>query len=69
MTAIALVKDRRIPEQPGVYLMKDSDGKIIYIGKARNLRKRVASYFVKRDPQLEWKTSRLVSRIADIDFV
>ncbi|MCI0419836.1 MAG: GIY-YIG nuclease family protein, partial [Acidobacteria bacterium] len=69
MTAIAIVKDRRIPEQPGVYLMKDADGSIIYIGKARNLRKRVASYFVKRDPQLEWKTGRLVSRIADVEFV
>jgi len=69
VTAIALVKDRRIPEQPGVYLMKDGDGAIIYIGKARNLRRRVASYFVKRDPQLEWKTSRLVSRIADVEFV
>ena len=36
-----------IPTDPGIYLMKDSDGKIIYIGKAKNLKKRVKSYFLK----------------------
>ena len=35
-----------IPTDPGIYLMKDSDGIIIYIGKAKNLKKRVKSYFV-----------------------
>jgi excinuclease ABC subunit C len=69
VTAATLVSEKRIPEQPGVYLMKEVEGKIIYIGKARNLRKRVISYFTKRDPQLDWKTSRLVSRIADIEFI
>ena len=48
--------------------MKDREGKIIYIGKARNLRKRVASYFTKRG-DMEWKTGKLVSRISDIEFV
>ena len=68
MTLQESVRARRIPEQPGVYLMKDSEGKIIYIGKARNLRKRVASYFTKRG-DMEWKTVKLVSRISDVEFV
>jgi excinuclease ABC subunit C len=51
----------------GVYLMKDADGKIIYVGKAVNLRSRVRSYFRSqgRDP----KTSALVPNIADIDIL
>jgi excinuclease ABC subunit C len=49
--------------------MKDNEGVIIYIGKAKNLRKRVTSYFSRHDPKLGWKTSRLVERIADVDFV
>ena len=49
--------------------MKDNDGKIIYIGKAKNLRKRVTSYFTKQTSESEWKTIRLVSKIADIEFV
>ncbi|MBA4438143.1 MAG: GIY-YIG nuclease family protein, partial [Nitrosopumilaceae archaeon] len=36
-----------IPQNPGIYLMKDSDDKIIYIGKAKNLKNRVRSYFNK----------------------
>ena len=56
----------RMPAQPGVYLMKDSDGTIIYIGKAKNLRNRVRSYFGRGQG---YKTARLVSRIADIEFV
>ncbi|HJS82003.1 MAG TPA: excinuclease ABC subunit UvrC [Nitrososphaera sp.] len=68
MTSVELVKEKRIPEQPGVYLMKDKGGQIIYIGKAKNLRKRVASYFT-RHGDLEWKTGKLVSRICDIEFV
>jgi excinuclease ABC subunit C len=64
-----ILKEKRIPQQPGVYLMKDSEDVIIYIGKAKNLRKRITSYFSSHDPKLGWKTSRLVSRISDIDFV
>ncbi|HEY8140901.1 MAG TPA: excinuclease ABC subunit UvrC [Nitrososphaera sp.] len=69
MILVPSLKERRVPDEPGVYLMKDGEGKIIYIGKARNLRKRVTSYFGKHDPHVEWKTGRLVSRIADLDFV
>lgn len=68
VTATALLKSKGIPEQPGVYLMKDFEGKIIYIGKAKNLRKRVTSYFAESKPGLDWKTGRLVAKIADIEF-
>jgi excinuclease ABC subunit C len=64
-----ILKEKRMPEEPGVYLMKDNEGKIIYIGKAKNLRKRVTSYFTKHDPHTGWKTARLVSKIADIEFI
>jgi excinuclease ABC subunit C len=70
MTFTATVlKEKRVPEVPGVYIMKDNKGTIIYIGKAKNLRKRIASYFSKQDIKLDWKTSKLVDRIADLDFV
>ncbi len=47
--------------------MKDADGRTIYIGKAKDLSKRVGSYFIKRD--LDPKTARLVEKIADVEFV
>ena len=55
-----------IPTDPGIYLMKDSDGTIIYIGKAKNLKKRVKSYFLKNQ---NYKTQKLVQNISDIEFV
>jgi len=55
-----------IPSNPGIYLMKDSDGKIIYIGKAKNLKNRVRSYFLKNQ---NYKTQKLVENISDIEFV
>ncbi|MCA9819834.1 MAG: GIY-YIG nuclease family protein, partial [Nitrosarchaeum sp.] len=56
----------RVPSNPGIYLMKDSDNQIIYIGKAKNLRKRVKSYFTKTQ---NYKTQKLVENIRDIEFV
>lgn len=56
-----------IPIQSGCYLFKNSSGAIIYIGKAKNLKKRVSSYFQKKD--YEPKTKQLVSLIKDIDFI
>jgi excinuclease ABC subunit C len=58
---------KNIPSSPGVYIYKNNQGKIIYIGKAVNLKKRVSQYF-QTDQALGYKTNRLVSEIADIDF-
>lgn len=58
----------KVSTGPGVYLMKDSSQKIIYVGKAKNLRKRLASYFNKSEhPDL--KTGILVKKIADIETI
>ena len=56
-----------LPENPGVYQYYDREGKIIYIGKAKNLRKRVSSYFLKN--QDYGKTKVLVSKITDIAHI
>ena len=61
-------KLKGLTHEPGVYLMKDADGRVIYIGKARNLKKRLASYF-KNSDQLNGKTAVLVSRICDLEIV
>lgn len=58
-------KIKALPLTSGVYLMKNADGKIIYIGKAVSLRKRVQSYF--RKTQTMSKTDQLVAEIRDID--
>ena len=55
-----------IPTNPGIYLMKDSGEKIIYIGKAKNLKNRVKSYFLKNQ---NYKTQKLVENISDIEFI
>ena len=64
-----LSRSKRIPHAPGVYIMKDDEGRVIYVGKARNLCKRVTSYFMKHDHADSWKTERLMRRVSDIDFV
>ncbi len=56
-----------LPESPGSYQYVDEHGTIIYVGKAKNLRRRVASYFVKE--QVSAKTRLLVSKIRDIRYV
>lgn len=57
-----------IPAKPGCYLMKDKAGRVIYIGKAVDLRSRVRSYF-HSSANKDRKTSKLVSRIADIEWI
>jgi len=57
-----------LTEAPGVYLMKDDRGKIIYIGKAVNLHKRVAAYFHRQNAHGA-KTALMVSQVADIETV
>ncbi|MGV7927290.1 MAG: excinuclease ABC subunit UvrC [Spirochaetota bacterium] len=61
------LKLAQFPLQPGVYLMKDDTGEIIYIGKAGSLRKRVSSYFQKAD--LDPKTRVLVRSVADMEYI
>lgn len=58
---------QRIPEAPGVYRYFDSEDTVIYVGKAKNLKNRVSSYFVKSN-QHDRKTKRLVSQIRKIEF-
>lgn len=57
-----------LPDLPGVYQFFDSTGKIIYIGKAKNLRKRVSSYF-NRSQYDSAKVRALVSRVADLKYI
>ena len=56
-----------LPDKPGVYLMRDQAGKIIYVGKAVNLKNRVRSYFQQRG--LSAKTEALVARIASFETI
>jgi excinuclease ABC subunit C len=58
---------KRIPCSPGIYLFREEDGSILYIGKAKNLKKRVSSYFTKtvKDPRIEL----LISQIVSIDYI
>jgi excinuclease ABC subunit C len=58
---------RTLPAKPGVYLMKDEQDNVLYVGKAASLRHRVASYFGSPDG-LSLKTSRMMAQAADIDF-
>ncbi|MGI9167354.1 MAG: excinuclease ABC subunit UvrC [Pyrinomonadaceae bacterium] len=60
-------KLKEIPVSAGVYLYKDSAGKTIYIGKAKNLRSRVRSYFQARP--FDRKTDALLKQIADVEFI
>jgi excinuclease ABC subunit C len=60
-------KLKEIPRSAGVYLYKDSAGKTIYIGKAKNLRSRVRSYFQSRP--FDRKTDALLRQIADVEFI
>lgn len=58
-----------VPHQPGVYLMKDRLGSIIYVGKARDLRKRMSNYFMaSRKTRADLKTRALIDSIADFEF-
>ena len=61
-------KVKHFPATPGVYLIKDGQGRVLYVGKAKNLRSRAGHYFTKaaaEDP----RTADLVKLIADIDFL
>src|SRR3712207_3023459 len=61
-------KVRLFPPTPGEYLMKDHEGRVIYVGKAKSLRNRASTYFTVAAAQDE-RTAELVKHIADIDFL
>lgn len=68
MSATLDEKLQNLPTSPGVYLHKDETGKIIYVGKAKNLRNRVRSYFQSGRGH-DRKTRELVRRIRDLEFI
>jgi excinuclease ABC subunit C len=61
-------KVKAFPAAPGVYLMKDEQGRVVYVGKAKNLRNRASHYFTKAAAE-DARTADLVKVIADIDFI
>ncbi len=63
-----LAKARRLPLTPGVYIMKDSGGKIIYIGKAKKLQNRVSQYFGTQNRHAE-KVRQMVASVEDFDYI
>ena len=69
MTTLERLRDKAnsLPETPGVYLMKNRDGTIIYVGKSKKLKNRVTSYFTGNHHTP--KTERMVSLVADFDYI
>src|SRR5947207_3552263 len=61
-------KVAQLPINPGVYLYKDAQGKVIYVGKAKSLRSRVRSYF-SEDRLADAKTDTLIAEARDVDFI
>ena len=66
MSESARDQARSLPENPGCYLMKNAEGTVIYVGKAKNLKRRVNSYFL---PNRNAKTAALVEKIVNIEYV
>ena len=69
MTRIERLRDKAnsLPESPGVYIMKNSDGEIIYVGKSKKLKNRVTTYFTGNNHTT--KTARMVSLVQDFDYI
>src|SRR5262249_42756682 len=65
----ALAKVREFPTTPGIYLFKDSAGRVIYVGKAKNLRSRAASYFLKASGGDRRTVPDLMREVCDADFL
>lgn len=59
-------KVKRLPNDAGVYIMKDKDENVIYVGKAKNLKKRVSQYFLRKQDHI--KVRNMVSNVRDFDF-
>ncbi len=60
-------KSMRLPQTPGVYLMKNAKGEIIYVGKAKALKNRVSTYFSGQDHYI--KVSKMIEKVADFDYI
>jgi excinuclease ABC subunit C len=67
MTDQLIAKVRNTPASPGVYLMKDKDGKIIYVGKASNLKNRIKNYFGRANERS--MVSFLIAKVRDVEFI
>src|SRR5215470_9682029 len=64
-----LQKIRTLPLQPGVYLYKNAEGEVIYVGKAKNLRARVRSYFQEGVGEANAKTGSLLREAVDLEYI
>jgi excinuclease ABC subunit C len=59
-----------LPDEPGIYIFRDAQGRVLYVGKAKSLRKRVMSYFRKAGPGSDnIRIARMVKRVHDLEFV
>lgn len=69
MTVIERMREKAnsLPSVPGVYIMRDADGEVIYVGKSKKLKNRVTSYFVGTSHT--YKTDKMVSRVRDFDYI
>ena len=69
MSRIQRLRDKAnsLPSVPGVYIMKDSDGGVIYVGKSKKLKNRVTTYFTGNNHTV--KTARMVSLVSDFDYI
>ena len=69
MTRLEYLRDKAnsLPETPGVYIMKNADGNIIYVGKSKKLKNRVTSYFTGTHTSI--KTLRMVSQVKDFEYI
>ena len=69
MSAIARLRDKAnsLPTVPGVYIMKDKSGQVIYVGKSKKLKNRVTTYFTGNNHTL--KTAKMVSLVDDFDYI
>ena len=65
---ILRAKSMELPLEPGVYIMKDKSGKVIYIGKAKMLKNRVSQYFGS-DKNHSLKVCRMVMNVDDFDYI
>ena len=69
MTVLERLRDKAnsLPMSPGVYIMKNADGQVIYVGKSKKLKNRVTSYFTGTGHS--YKTAKMVSHVRDFDYV